>query len=194
MAMDVVHDTQVTYRKLLDSMSRPGKIATLTESTESRVLLSSATFLTVLTLFDAEVSFHVVSDKEGIAKLLSEFTFASLVPADEADYIIVPDGTDETEILAVMEKCKIGTMTDPQKSATWLIEKDVISNDEQLVLTGPGIKEQAYLYLDLAEQFWQVREEKTKEYPLGIDLIFTDRHLNLVCIPRTTNVSAGGEA
>jgi alpha-D-ribose 1-methylphosphonate 5-triphosphate synthase subunit PhnH len=39
---------------------------------------------------------------------------------------------------------------------------------------------------------WQARDERTKEYPLGIDLIFADDTAQIVCIPRTTLVKTMG--
>lgn len=190
--MDLVYQTQETYRKLLDSMSRPGKISILKEMEKHWIPCHQATFLIASTLFDAEVSFHVVSDDNNLAKLLSAVTFARHVAASEADYIVVPDGADEMEVMKAMKTCRIGNLLDPQSSATWLIEQNRISNSKKVVLTGPGIKEQTYLCVDVSEEFWMLREEEIKEYPLGMDLIFMDRYAKLACIPRTTNVSLRG--
>lgn len=192
MSAEAVHTTQETYRKLLDSMSRPGKISVLKGNMEHWIPCHHATYLTALTLFDAEVSFHVVGDANDLAIVLSELTFAKHVPAEDADYIIIPLETEEAEVFAAMKKCRIGNLVNPQTSATLLVEQDRISNDKKIVLTGPGIKERTYLDVDVSEKFWEKREEEIKEYPLGIDLIFTDCDAKLACIPRTTNVHRKG--
>lgn len=188
MEIDVVHDMQETYRKLLYSMSRPGNVSSLVQKKEPWIPCHSATFLTALTLLDAEVSFHVVVDKQNLGKILSEYTFARQESVEKADYIFVPNGTEEAEMIGSMKECKIGNLLDPQLSATWIIETDEILEDGSLTLTGPGIKDETLLHIKKSDLFWKMREEKIKEYPLGIDFIFTDTSSKLVCIPRTTNV------
>lgn len=189
--IDTVHDTQETYRQLLDSMARPGKISELKEIEGHFLPCQQGTFLTAMTLFDAEVSFHVVSDN-GLAQPLAEITFAIHTTAENADYIIVPEYATEEEILSVMESCRIGTLSDPQQSSTWIIEQKRIGNEAELFLTGPGIKEQVHFQTELSESFWDARNVKVKEFPLGIDLIFSDTNRRLASIPRTTKVYRTG--
>jgi alpha-D-ribose 1-methylphosphonate 5-triphosphate synthase subunit PhnH len=188
MEIDIVHDMQESYRKLLYSMSRPGIISALTQKKEPWIPCHPGTFLTALTLLDAEVSFHVVADKQNLGNILSEYTFARWESVEKADYIFVPNGTEEAEMIGAMKESKIGNLLDPQLSATWIIETDEIVEDGALTLTGPGIKDETPLHIQKSDLFWKMREEKIKEYPLGIDLIFTDTNSKLVCIPRTTNV------
>lgn len=191
MVFNAVADTQKTYRKLLDSMSRPGKIVVLEEVDDHFVPCHEATFLTAMTLLDAEVSFHVVAD-QGLAKPIAEMTFAKLETAEKADYIFVPENAEEKEILDAMKRCRVGTLGDPQDSATWIIEQKKMSNENELVLSGPGIKERASFQTELSHSFWEGRNDRVKEFPLGIDLIFTDRGRRLASIPRTTNVEKKG--
>lgn len=66
MMMNIVHDTQAVFRNLLHSMSRPGEISKLNETS---INLSSrtchqATMLTMLTLFDAEIGFHILTNDQ----------------------------------------------------------------------------------------------------------------------------------
>lgn len=191
MGLDLVHDTQETYRKLVHSMSRPGTISTIEGEVNPQIPCYHATFLTTLTLLDAEVRFHVVSDNRNLGKVIADYTLAKECSIEEADYIFVPNGAKEEVVLEALRKCKVGTLMDPQNSATWIIEQDVLQNSESIVLTGPGVKEEAALQLDVSEEFWIIRNEKVKEFPLGVDLIFTDS-VSLVCVPRTTNVSVNG--
>lgn len=187
----MVHDTQDTYRNLLNSMSRPGTISPVIGEVQAEIPFHHATFLTALTLLDAEVRFHVVGDQEHVRKAIADYTLARSSTVEEADYIIVPNGTKEETLFQALKNCKVGSLVDPQNASTWIIEQEELSQHGSLTLTGPGIQNEASLQLDVTEKFWGVRREKVKEFPLGIDLIFTDAR-SLACIPRTTKVSVTG--
>ncbi|CDQ20821.1 phosphonate C-P lyase system protein PhnH [Halobacillus karajensis] len=192
MAIEQVHDLQKVYRKLLHSMSRPGTISSLQEvggHSENPLPYYEATLHSIVTLLDGEVSFHILTENhQDLHTKISEYTLAKWAPIGEADYVIVLRDSLESSILWAVEECKNGNLIDPQASATWIIESAPLSNQDELTLTGPGIKDSSQLEVSLSSSFWQARNERTKEYPLGIDLIFTDEHSQIVCVPRTTTV------
>jgi len=76
MKLDKVHDIQKIYRKVLDLMSRPGKIANISDEVKEVqpiVDIFDATFGLMLMLLDMEVSFHIVSaNSEKIAQMISQ--------------------------------------------------------------------------------------------------------------------------
>lgn len=192
MTIDQVHDMQQVYRKLLHSMSRPGTISSIQDiagRVDYKLPCYQATLLCLLTLLDAEVTFHILSDeKQELVEKISEYTLAKYAPINEADFVIVLHDDTESAIIQTIEHCKIGNLIDPQNSATWIIESPPIANGEELALTGPGIKHHAQLQVGFTPLMWQARNERTKEYPLGIDLIFVDDQAQLACVPRTTSV------
>lgn len=188
MVTNFVHDTQHTYRVLLDNMSKPGKISSIESKPEQELHCFPATFLVALTLFDAEVTFHVVERETKLANLLSQYTVAKQVAIEKADYIISTNNADSKEVLNALKKSCVGTLADPHQSATLIVEQQNIIENGNLKLSGPGISETHSVGLEVSEAFWLERDRKIKEYPLGIDLIFTDQNSNIVCIPRTTKV------
>lgn len=195
MTFDQVHDLQQVYRLILHSMSRPGTISSLTDIAE-RVDMNlpcyDATILSAMTFFDAETTFHILSeDQQELIEKISEYTSAKYAPINEADFVIVLSEDTETAIQSGLQNCKNGTLIDPQLSSTWIIESTLLSSEGELTLRGPGIQETAQLHTSFDQSMWQARNEKTKEYPLGIDLIFTDENAQVVCIPRTTSISMG---
>ncbi|WP_343456879.1 phosphonate C-P lyase system protein PhnH [Ornithinibacillus sp. JPR2-1] len=198
MMMNIVHDTQAVFRNLLHSMSRPGEISKLNETS---INLSSrtchqATMLTMLTLFDAEIGFHILTNDQQneLQKQIMDYTSAKIVPMEEADFVIVLQGTDDSTIVQAMEKCKIGNLIDPQYSATWILECESIKTGRSLRLSGPGINQQTTIQVNLSNGILAKRNELVKEYPLGIDMIVTDASLQVVCIPRTTTIEPLGGA
>ncbi|TMN22632.1 phosphonate C-P lyase system protein PhnH [Lentibacillus cibarius] len=193
MAMVQTHDLQQVYRKLLHSMSRPGTISVMEENVhqpENGLPCNHASFLTMMTLLDGEVTFHILSENQtNLHNKIPEYTLAKPAPIDEADYIIALRGVSENEVIQAMKQCKIGNLIDPQHSATWIIECETLSNDGELVLAGPGIKEKEQLHTSITKNMWKARNERTKEYPLGVDVIFTDEMARIACVPRTTSLS-----
>lgn len=193
MAIDHVHDLQMVYRKILDSMSRPGQVTSLqalANVNDYNVPCYDATLLTIMTFLDAEVTFHVLLDNEqNVIQKISEYTLAIHTSLDKADFVIVLQGTPESVISHAMTQSKQGSLMDPHTSATWIIETAFDKQEvSQLMLAGPGVKNQTKLYTALTTDIWQVRNACVSEYPLGIDLIFTDDNLQVVCVPRTTKI------
>lgn len=192
MAIDQIHDLQQVYRKLLHSMSRPGTITSIQTQAEEMdygFSCNPATILSAMALLDAEVTFHVLSQKkQELIEKISEYTSARFAPADEADFIIVLKEDEEQAILQTMAECKIGSLIDPHQSATWIIESPFLTNEGKFRMTGPGIQTEARLRTDMPAAFWQERNKRIKEYPMGIDLVFADDAGQLACMPRTTSV------
>ena len=114
---DEVFDTQRVFRKLLEAMSNPGRIVSVSEE-KDRLFGDFPSFLAVaMTLIDNEVSFSTAGNKE----LKQDIMLVTLSPEADtrtADYIFVTD----TDILSeILEKAKFGTLSDPHCSATIII-------------------------------------------------------------------------
>ncbi|KQL37411.1 phosphonate C-P lyase system protein PhnH [Psychrobacillus sp. FJAT-21963] len=193
MAIDQVHDLQQVYRKILHSMSRPGTISSLSEIAERvdfNLPCYNATILSAMTFLDAESTFHILSEEQkDLIEKISEYTSSRYAPINEADFVIVLRDDTDTVIQKAMQQCKNGTLIDPQLSSIWIIESTPLSDEGQWMLTGPGIQHKCQVQTRFNQSMWKARNEKTKEYPLGIDLIFTDEHEQVVCIPRTTTIN-----
>jgi len=192
MALDLVHDLQRAYRKMVDSMSRPGLISNIkaqADKVDLEIGCFKSTVVLVQMLFDTEVTFKVVSKREAeITKLLNQLTYAKAAEAQTADFILVlrdagPFGLEKALIAA----CP-GDLTDPHKSSTIIVEADALSNERDLALAGPGIDAESHIKVQTTGNWVGLRAEKNSEYPLGIEIIFTDSDHNLLCIPRTTQI------
>ncbi|MCO1601640.1 phosphonate C-P lyase system protein PhnH [Desulfosporosinus nitroreducens] len=194
MKLDLVHDLQEAYRKTLDSMSRPGLISNIQDQA-SKVALEISNFnppaplVMVLMLFDTEVKFKVCSKREAeIAELINQLTYAKATEIENADFILVLNDADPEEFEQVINSACPGDLHDPHKAATIIIEADSVSNDRDLTLIGPGIEIESFISVRTSHNWVDLRADKNSEYPLGIDLIFTDRNANILCLPRTTQI------
>jgi alpha-D-ribose 1-methylphosphonate 5-triphosphate synthase subunit PhnH len=85
---------------------------------------------------------------------------------------------------AVIQKAKSGTLADPQKAATIIINIDNKKNT-QLKLSGPGIKDTLEIHTSYtACKAITLRDIQHYEYPCGIDFIFLTDDGELFAVPR----------
>ncbi|WP_209124179.1 phosphonate C-P lyase system protein PhnH [Alkalihalobacillus sp. BA299] len=199
---DLVHGTQTIYRKLLDSMARPGKIQNIHSSIEmlnTPYHFPRALEAIALTLVDQEVSFAINGDcSSDITQYLQWKTFGKAAPITEADFIFINKPKEEEELTRLMKSVKVGTLEDPHLSATIIVfvEKiftDSFSSGMTLLLRGPGIAEEIKVCVDGFSQHWiNERRKVNQEYPLGIDMVLVSETGEMLGIPRTTLIEGEG--
>ncbi|MFP4457055.1 MAG: phosphonate C-P lyase system protein PhnH [Clostridia bacterium] len=191
MKLDLVHDIQVSFRKLLNSMSYPGKINSLPNSvkTEFDLITFDSTYALMYMLLDAEVTFHICSNEsKEVSKFIRQVTNSKEDTIDKADYIFVLNDCTSEEVDEAIELAKVGTLINPHKSATIILEVKNLSNEKLYRLNGPGIKNFYYFGYANVSNLINIRNKKNEEYPMGIDLIFLDDKSNIMSIPRTTRI------
>lgn len=192
MKVDLVHDIHAAYRKVIDSMSRPGMISNLQEEAQKFDFQTNclpSTEVMALMLLDTEVTFNVFSKREEqITGMMNQLTYAKTAEADQADFIFILKDCDQEQLEAAIQAAKIGSLMNPHESATLIIETESVSTGIELVLTGPGIETGHTAGIANADTWLDLRNEKNKEFPLGIDIVFTDGHHSILCLPRTTQI------
>ncbi len=195
MKLDIVHDLQAIYRKMLDSTSRPGLLSDLQKEAalldlEGQKDWNASLLLIALTLFDQEVTFKVFSAQaDAVSKTINQLTYAKPAETEEADYLLVLQDAEQGSLEKAIQKAKPGTLKNPHTSATILVEVDSVTNGETFLLKGPGIKSTESVFVDIKENWMECRQEKNKEFPLGIDLMFIDQNHQLLSLPRTTQIT-----
>lgn len=192
MKLDLVHDVQRAYRKLLDSLSRPGTISDLTEEAgmlEADKGCLPATRIMADMLLDTEVSFKVFSERETqVTQWFKQSSYAREAEVTEADYIFVLRDAKPNDLLHALQAAKIGDLRDPHFSATLIIETESLSGGTKLCLAGPGIQSTASAEMLMNKHWLDARAERNAEFPLGLDCIFVDADHRLLALPRTTQV------
>ena len=193
--LDIVHDLQSVYRKLVDSTSRPGLISDLRKEAvlveeEAKKGCSASILLVALTLFDQEVSFKVFSPRaDSVSKTINQLTYAKPTEAKNADFLLILQDAKEGCFEEAIINAKAGTLKNPHTSAFIIVEVESVTSGEALLLKGPGIHTTELVHVDINENWVESRHEKNKEYPLGIDLIFIDQNHQLLSLPRTTQIT-----
>lgn len=193
--LDIVHDMQSVYRKIVDASARPGQLADLTKEAcivkeEGNNECPASILLLALTLFDQEVTFKVISEKEeNITKTINQLTYAKPVETEDADYILILQDAEVAALDTAIEKAKPGTLKNPHSSATIIVEVSEVSDEPTLLLKGPGIQAIEFVHVETNEKWVESRQMKNKEYPLGIEMMFVDHQEQLLALPRTTQIT-----
>ncbi|WP_246218351.1 phosphonate C-P lyase system protein PhnH [Litoribacterium kuwaitense] len=192
MKIDLVHDIQTLYRKVVDAMSRPGVLSDLSaecNSVKEEDGCYHSSLLLALMLLDTEVTFHVVSHQgEAVKNRFYQLTYAKTAEIGEADFIFVTREAVNEDLKQVLSKAKVGELNDPHDSALIIIEVDSLTEGHTLKLTGPGIKDENEVQVSTDLAWLSLREQRNSDYPLGVDMVFVDADHQMLCLPRTTKV------
>lgn len=192
MSFNTVHDIQSAYRKVVNSISRPGLISDLSEEASKVDFIPESypsTWILARMLLDTEATFKIYSERETrISQMFNQLTYANSVETEQADFIFVLHDAAHGNICEALLKAKTGDLINPHASAMVIVEAGEISNESGLRWTGPGIQEESFVRIPSASQWVQTRAEKNAEYPLGIDMMFINQIHQLLCLPRTTQI------
>lgn len=189
--------TQKTFRILLQAMSHPGRLYSLSPESifrtqEIKLTWPRGVTLILQTLLDHEVGFCVIGkEKKHIELTISELTGSPAKSISDADFIIIPDGKSNREIL----KAKRGTHEYPDTGATviYVVEslndRDNIEASTIALLKGPGIRNNITVAVQgLGRNELSCIKEINSEFPLGVDCVFIDSTNKIMCIPRSAKI------
>lgn len=168
------------FRAATTAMARPGRIAEIGGAVGPAPLSPAAATL-LLTLADAETPVHLAGrwDAPAVRDWLTFHAGAPVVRAEDAVFAV-----GDWAALAPLSRFRIGTPEYPDRSATLIVETDVLAA-QGARLTGPGIETAAALSLPEIEAF---RANRSR-FPLGLDFFFCAGS-RIAALPRSTVVEA----
>lgn len=181
---DFVHDTQKIFRKILSSMSQPGKIFNISDESSKFNDKYSHLLGIGASLLDNEVSVFV-EKTPSLEKQLLELTLVKKEDLPLADFIFITAPMNYECAKEIIFKAKKGSFKDPHESATIVILCENFSGNKNIVLKGPGIKGIKELMVnDYIKNIIKIKQEEITEYPCGIDIIFVSENGEILSIPR----------
>lgn len=196
MNLDVVHDIQTVYRKLVTATSRPGTLVVLEREAKTldvQMECLSSTILLALTVLDPEVTFNVIAKEgEAVSRMINQLTYSKPVDLPEADFIFILHDASEEQMKEALNKAKVGNLLNPHESAMIILEVPDVTKGDSMILSGPGIQDESFLSLPNVSAWLAARNEKNMEFPLGIDIYFVDQQDRLIALPRTTQIRENG--
>ncbi len=200
-----------TFRLLLDSLARPGKINALEYpifpgAPPSFYSQARATDLPVnfyalgalLTLLDGEVSFIIAANGQwqpansSVVQWLALRSDANVAKPESARFALFCDGRSD----GLVSQLNAGTLLEPEESATAFycveqLESEVALDDDwlTLALSGPGILSKNIVHVaGLSVDEIEYIDATRRHYPLGVDIYLIDALGNCVGLPRTTRI------
>lgn len=187
---DPVHDIQKAFRKTMRAFSFPGRVEDLGPETAGQDFgprAPGALILVARMLLDAETGFYCRDDE--LAGTLELLTFAKRADAADADFLFVLDG--ETLPQALRE-AKAGSLVDPHEAALIVAVARIGEAEREWTLSGPGVDGERSCRFALADGWEEIRAERNREFPLGVDMLLLSAENAALALPRTTRVRAGG--
>ena len=205
----------VTFRHLLDSLARPGKINTLEyprflseppfyTSARGSVPFNVYALAAMMTLLDKEVTFAIAANgtwltqQDAATQWVAVRSGARVALPEYATFALFWNGTSN----GLLSQLHVGTLAEPEMSATAFYSVEQIGpalgepSDQEhsdgwlgLELSGPGIQDTHTLQvagLDRAE-LQHIRNAR-RGYPLGVDVYLIDAVGRCVGLPRTTSI------
>lgn len=182
---------QATFRALMDAVSRPGTIHTLSTDAAPPHPLGVAQGAVALTVADHDtpVWLSPALANATIRGWIGFHTGADIVAASaHARFAFLAAGEPIPDFLGFAA----GSQDYPDRSATLVIELPSLTAGPQMLATGPGIKDSTRIALQgLPADFLHRWRVNRGFFPRGIDLIFTAGNA-LTALPRSTDLQALG--
>ncbi|MBV0911214.1 phosphonate C-P lyase system protein PhnH [Anianabacter salinae] len=165
------------FRAVMTAMAHPGRIVEITGAAPPAPL-SVAAGTVILTLCDPETPVHLAGACNA-AEVRDWIAFHSGAPMAEPGRAMFALGAWDAHDLTAYP---VGTSEYPDRSVTVIVEMPDLRSDGAR-LTGPGIKDTAFLSLPDLDVF----RDNAARFPLGLDFLFTCGS-RLAALPRTTRV------
>ncbi len=209
----------LTFRNLLDSLARPGKIKQLAylhwlgeipsyqvQAGATAGKINAYALGTLLTLLDRETSFILAAREQWLAPTEPIMQWmvlrsgANIAPPDQAAFALFCDQSG-SELITQLNR---GTLLEPECSATaiYCIEQLTQGGEEterpeqgmRLELRGPGIEKRHIVdVLGLSDTHLQSIIAARRGYPLGTDVYLVDDTGRCIGLPRTTRIRVIGQ-
>lgn len=181
---DPVHDAQGVFRHVLDALSRPGRLFTLSAHAGAGSV-GPAMAQVLLALTDDDTSVWWQKPDTATAQWLCFHTGAPVADNPAAAAFAVSCCTAD---LPALTKFAVGTADAPEHSTTVLIEVPSFETGPGVEWRGPGIADvQLVRIAGLPDGFWMQWQANHAAFPQGVDIVFTCAN-KVLGLPRTTRV------
>ena len=184
---DPVLDAQACFRKILDAMSRPGRVVNLDVTSAPELLnLASAGLALTLLDFDTPVFLSQSLRSDAVTSWLRFHCTAQITSDPKAASFAFLASGDEWPAL---DDFNPGDAKYPDLSTSLVILLPSLDDGAGVSLEGPGIKTAETIRpAGLPASFWDDRAENVADFQLGVDCYLTAEN-RLIGLPRTTRTT-----
>ena len=188
---DITLSAQKIFKGIMNAFSHPLQVYSVSDGMGGNPLTrgeDAAITDLCCTFLDNTVSFYV-HGSETFTGDLQELTYARPALIEEAGFVIVRDigGFDQ------WDKVYQGTLLDPHKGATVIIETPRLDGETEITAEGPGINGSLKCSVDraIAECLRRIAALDI-EYPKGFEVMFVTRQGDMFAVPRHVKIYGEG--
>jgi alpha-D-ribose 1-methylphosphonate 5-triphosphate synthase subunit PhnH len=192
-ADDPAVGTARSFRRVLEAMSRPGKIIRYPEIIDSPPQLSPTLAGLLLTLTDTDTSIWLTAELRHVdSENWIRFHTGARLSSDPAGAAFAVGSA--TGLLAEATAFNFGTPEYPDRSTTMIVAVPGFVNGLPVILEGPGNPHPVKLRGEsLDEGFWRLLQGNAQAFPLGLDCIFAAPKA-IAAVPRSSTIVMAGNA
>lgn len=183
-----VLDSQTVFRSIMDGMAQPGSVRDLEAMVTPPAPIFATTAAILASLADADTPVWLDAELSKSESVKDWLTFHVSPPfadeCSEAAFAVIanPSAMQDLEFFAM------GDQDYPDRSTTLIIQVEELSGDQGWQLSGPGIKDKAYLTAGPMKPSFPVEwAANNQKFPRGVDAIFASPN-SIACLPRTTRL------
>lgn len=186
---EAVHHAQASFRAILHAFSRPGEIVAMPPIFHAPLPMGQSMLSAALCLLDGEISAWLdpafrTKDIQDLLRLRAGVCVSSH-PAN-VDFALVGDANNMPDL----DRFRAGTLLEPNRSATLLIQLSSLVGGLPVSLSGPGIETTVSVSpTGLPSWFWSSWDANTAQFPVGVDVILADGH-GVLALPRSARRSS----
>jgi alpha-D-ribose 1-methylphosphonate 5-triphosphate synthase subunit PhnH len=183
---DPVFDNIKVFRAVADAMAHPGAIKHIAARPPAPAQLMPAAAALCLTLRDFETPLWLQQPQRDVSDYLRFHCSCPLTPEPlRAAFALISD----TAAMPRLSAFNAGDAEYPDRSATLFIQVASLSNASGVQLTGPGLRQPAYLDVaGISAAWWRELRDSRAAFPCGVDIVFVWGE-RIAALPRTTVVA-----
>ena len=178
-------ESQATFRKLLDALSRPGRLIAL-EGPKPPAGLTPSSAAIALTLFDFDTQIWLPATLGANVRDWLKFLCSSPITADPkaAAFAILNTAKDDVQLGAFFE----GDAKYPDRSTTLVLQVEALVGGPTVTLEGPGVNGTIEIApKGLPSDFWDQWTANGERFQFGVDVFLASEDA-VIGLPRTSRV------
>lgn len=185
---DPVHQSQRTFRSIMQAWARPGQIITIDNDLIPPMPVGVGQAAFILTLADHDTKVWLSETYRAVTDIGAWITFHTgttiTCNAADANFALV----DNARTMPPLEAFAKGTLEYPDRSCTILLEVGSLKADDGWSLAGPGINGRTRLFASGVPDCFEAQlTANARLFPMGVDVaLFAGA--SVAALPRTTRI------
>jgi alpha-D-ribose 1-methylphosphonate 5-triphosphate synthase subunit PhnH len=182
---DAVQHAQLTFRAVLEALSRPGTVQQVIEPVEHPADLQAAEAALLLTLVDTDAApWFAGAPLEAAAYCRFHCGVSPVADAAQARFAFLL-GTSPLPL----QRFHAGESETPENAATLIVRVPALAGGARVQLSGPGIETVQEIAPRIEPEFWDAWQHNHAGFPLGVDVLLVCGS-QLMGLPRSVRAAS----